>query len=90
MAPFFVISRFLFSSGGSAEMAKAWVINTGRGPFHLDWGLEAFMWTWGAWGRGKWRENLAKGRSEISPRPRAGTTQVQQAGSASSPGVCSG
>ena len=72
-------------------MAKAWVINTGHGPFHLDWGLETFMWTWGAWGRGKWRENLAKGRSEISPQAVCmNHSWVQREGYASSPGVCSG
>lgn len=68
MTPFFIFSRLSFTSGGSAEVARAWVIKTGHGSFHLDWDLKTFMWSWGAWGRGKWRENVAKGSSEISPQ----------------------
>ena len=56
VTPFSVISRPAFNSGGSAEMAEAWVIKTGHGPSHLGWDLEnkcLQLWSLGAWGKGK-------------------------------------
>lgn len=62
---FLCISGPSINSGGSAEMAKAWVIKTGHGPSHLDWDLETQMsptLEFGSLGEGQMAREYGKGK----------------------------